>query len=255
MKYQLFVILIFFIACTKESTEFNLKAEFCLDTTPSLGISPNDIDSDFTTKCNGDFTIDSSNFCEVIQKETLLLENTAKCWIPQYQYDIGKIFTYNNASGQSINLRLSNKGHLLVNRITEGERCELDSTKRVGHCNEIELYYISLIDSENEIEYYIEMRTRMIPFDDIDIFSPELLIVAVLSQNDARGALLYDKEFDATELLYMHTEFSENKTLLNRTFSNVICNARPIVNKAYYNKEIGLLGFEDDSEVLWVIEE
>lgn len=253
---QYFVILVLFISCTKESRDaINIQVPFCLNSSPTLGVSPIDLDSS-SPNCNAQFPIDTSQWCEIIPKETLLLGEDAKCWIPQYQFDIGKTFTYNNTADQSITMTLTDKAHLLVNRIYNSEACEENDSQRKGYCYESELFYITLNDAINNIEYYIEMRARMIPFaDTAAMATPELLIMAVSSNKEAKGALLWDKEFDKTGGLYQLTEFSEEKTLLSRTFTNVICNARPLVNKAYYNKELGFLGFEDDGEVLWVLQE
>lgn len=252
-KYLLFLAILFSFACKKERIQNPIPEPFCLNSSPSMGVSPIDVNGS-VANCNTQFPIDTSRWCEIIPKETLLLEEEAKCWVPQYQFDIGQSFTYNNAAGQSITLTLTDKAHLLGNRIYTSERCETNANKRKGHCYESELFYITLKDATNKIEYYIEMRATKIQFaDTTEINTPELLIMAVLS-NNARGALLWDKEFDKTETLYQLTEFSEEITLLNRTFENVICNGRPVVNKAYYNKEFGLLGFEDDEEVLWVLQ-
>ena len=61
--------------------------------------------------------------------------------------------------------------------------------------------------------------------------------------------------FDRTEQLFMQTEFATEITLLNRIFENVIHNPRPVVNDYFYNKEFGLIAFEDAEGELWVLEE
>ena len=67
--------------------------------------------------------------------------------------------------------------------------------------------------------------------------------------------MVWAEEFDRTEQLFMLTEFTTERTLLNRTFENVIHNPRPVADDYYYNKECGLIAFDDDEEVLWVLEE
>ena len=226
LSTYIFFVIICLIGCQEDSSDMmdqiDYQFPFCIETSPSAGISPIDLNGDFGQTCDDQTGVDQAEWCEIVPAETLLLGENAKCWMPQYQFEIGKSFTYNDANGQSKNLTLTDKDHLIVKRIYNSESCDEEAEKRSGLCYDSELIYIVLKDSENEIEYYIEMRNRMIRFaEDKLIATPELFIVAVLSNNDARGALLWDREFDATRELFNLTDFNGRKVLLNQEFFNV----------------------------------
>ena len=256
LKY--FLILFLFLCCKKKST--NIKEPFFLNSSPTQGISPININDDengntFQPNCDAQFLMDTSAWCEIVQKESLLLEDVDKYWVPQYEFDIGKQFNYKNEAGQSLTLTLTKKGHLLVNRILNSERCEENSDKMRGHCYESEIFYIILKNEVEDIEFYIEMAaTKDFFFEGKEIPNSVLKILKA-SNGRYEGALLWVEEFDRTEQLFMATEFATTQTLLDRNFENVIHNPRPAVDDYFYNKEYGLIAFEDATDVLWVLAE
>lgn len=249
MRFAIYALCLFiFLSCKKDS--ITIQELFFLDSLPQKGISPIDMDDDYVSSCETSIVpLDTTAWCEYVQGETFRLTDTTKYWVPQYQYELGEIFSYKNSNGQTLDLTLKRKEHLLVKRIEKRERCEENSDKLRGYCHEIEMFYVVLENPNRGYNIYIEMGMSLQTFVDSDKeFIQGKLLILTLAPGGYQGWKLWAEEFDKSKSVYQLTDFYEELTLLNRTFKHVISEGG-----YFYNKELGLVAFEDNNSTLWVL--
>jgi len=247
LKHILFFAILFSFGCKKERNLNPIPAPFFLDSSPTIGESLFDFGD-----CDNPPSRSNVEFCEIVQQEQLLLTDVTKSWVPQYQFDVGTQFKYKNQAGQTLELTLTAKEHLLVERIQNRERCEENSDEFRGLCHETEIFYILLENEDKGIKLYVEMGMsfQTFAFSDPTFVQGRLLFAKLTPEGNKDGRFLWDEEFDESSSLFMITDFEEESVLLNRTFQKVLSK-----DLYFYNKQFGLVGFIDDFNELWVLDE
>ncbi|MEM7375046.1 MAG: hypothetical protein AAF587_41010 [Bacteroidota bacterium] len=249
--YYLFMLFVL-IGCQR-SPGLGPAELFFLDSTPSPGVSPVDANNDLFN-CGGAVypTDTSSRYCEFVQGEDFPLPEAAKYWLPQYSFAIGTNFRYMNKDSETIELSLTEKEHILVNRVMHRDSCAAYPDKRTGICHEIELFYVILENAEQDLKMYVEVGVTQFKNPGPDpFFTPQGQIwLSRLTSEGTFSQWMWPEELDESEFQYQLFDFAEEQTILNRTFDNVWSR-----NDWYYSKEIGLLAFQDGEDVLWVLQE
>lgn len=221
---------------------------YCLSSAPVPGILPI---GDTCDTAQMAMNPDPSFWCDVIHVDTLLLSEISKCWIPQFKFDIGEIFEYKNSSNQTIELTLTDKNHVLAQRILDSEECD-SSEYNLGLCYDIEAYYITLENEEKSIKIYIEMGIDLFRNPDPEYHGkPDIeLRILRINSNGYQGTRLRAEEFDTSPNVL--SKFEEEKALLDRTFQNVYK-----ASNYYYTKEIGLIAFNhgNGTNNQWVLQD
>lgn len=246
LQRLLFFAILFSFGCKKERNP--IPEPFFLDSSPKVGVPLFPVRS-----CEMPELLIGDRYCEIIQGgEQYLLTDITKYWVPQYQFDLGTQFRYRNETGQTLELNLTSKDNLLVKRIMTYESCSEDPNQRLGYCDEVELFYIVLENEAKGIKLYVEMGMYLqtFGFGEEEFVQGRIIASRFTPDGPTDSWILWDKEFDESGEIYKHTNFDEEKIMLNRTFQNVLSKG-----PYFYNKELGLIGFRDEFNELWVLDE
>ena len=149
----LLLLILGLIGC--DNTSSLSPQPFCLESTPTEGISPIDVEG-WPASCDASLPLDTSVYCSLIPEERLPLTDLAKCWLPQYQFEIGRKLFFRNEGGDIQPFTLNHKEHLLARRVNFYDPCPEDTTKFIGHCYEPELYYFILESDDTDLRLYVE---------------------------------------------------------------------------------------------------
>lgn len=243
-----FISFLTFWGCKKDSemNQESLPPEYCITSTPMSGNLP------VGYSCNIEelsMLPDPHYYCDVEHVGTLMLPEVSKCWIPQYQFEIGQTFEYQNSQGEKIELTLSEKNHVLDPEILDQEECDT-ANYNLGLCYDVETYYIMLSNEDEEIKLYIEMGIDLFRSEDPEYDGkPDVLLrILKIHSTGYTGWGIRAEEYDNSP--YILSPFEEKMTLLDKEFNNVYR-----AGKYWYTKEIGLIGFRDDENVRWVLQD
>lgn len=200
-------------------------------------------------------------FCEVEFIGDFRLEESSKAYQAQYCEPVGKIVRYKNVNGEVIELKIEEKSYQKSNAIygvVPG--CMGDSSKPVGYCIDFERLEIKMKSDSAGLDLTLSVQTRP------DLQNPgqrrvgDILVVTRRLGNNAfavvsfvvnKRTLGYEEEFNQEHL--------DQIVLLGKSYSDLITNditlfTDPKPYKYYFNKEVGMIGFVDQTGVLWVIE-
>lgn len=197
-------------------------------------------------------------YCDIFKYGQIKLETNSKQYVPQFCEDIGKPITFQNLSGKNIIFELVyksfNKEHVINNT---NQRCMNDSSRIIGFCTDIEEIVMILYSKELSTKLYLFLKPQF-DYQNISIQTyGDFLSIERLSNNEYVGtefiALISQRTLTYTK--YYNQIYYDSIKLGEKLFRNVISNDKtgspnPQM-EYYYNKEIGLLGFRDTSNVVW----
>ncbi|MEL6863181.1 MAG: hypothetical protein AAFP19_02125 [Bacteroidota bacterium] len=242
MKNLIFLAIILAVSNFSDTSTENLfptPDPYCLSSLPISGVLP------IGDTCEEDtLSPEYVRWCDVIQMDTVMLEESSKCWIPQYQFDIGKEFYYEKESGDLAMFTLTDKGHIFSQKVLKTEACDT-SEYALALCYTIESYYIILENFDDQIELYIGMSLDRIKGSDPDYKDniDEKMHIYKIHDYGYSGNRLQVEEFDDTP--YMLNAFEEEKRFRDQTFKNVYR-----AGQYYYTKEVGLIAMNNGKWIL-----
>lgn len=251
-KQAIWVLLSFslFLSCESEVPD----GIFFLNTEAVPGLSPlHGVDNKFFGCESPLYPADTSaRYCAIMRGETFRLSDSAKYWLPQYAFDIGKVFTYINENGDKLDLKLTDKKHLLVDRVItkNTDPCDSFMGKWIGTCNEVELFYVLLETESKDVSMYVEVGTTQLGNSDTTYAPMGQIWLSPLHWENPISQWIWPEELDETGFIYQLFTVDEELTLLGQTFNNVLNR-----NDWYYSRETGLVAFRDENEVFWVLQE
>jgi len=158
---------------------------------------------------------DAAIFCTPIIQGQSTLSDSAKCWIPQFYFDLGHKFNYRSENGDLLEMEIESKEHKVTYRPLLMEYdADSDSCIYNIHCYAVEIYNL-VLGSENLTEkYLLEMRTELITGDQIgsdeDLLN-EVFILGIQFPNG--GTSLIDFRFPGIDQSSKAlTDFTESVT-------------------------------------------
>lgn len=215
----------------------------------------------FSSDCNL-FFIDSF-VCQVEDLGRFQLEEHSKTFQPLFCKPVGQFIKYVNEKGESVFVKIAAKQYsLLKGTQLAYPVCENDSTRRKAFCLEYEALEVGLESEEKGWQFEIAIKT--IP----DLVNPASGGVGDFIEIVRRTPLnFWSADMSAVvsqrTLSYARSFAQENYgtiELLGRSFQDVISKdlmyySAPKPFKFYCNAEEGLVGFIDQEQVLWRIDD
>ena len=238
---------LFLISCKSESPDL-----FFLQGEPIKGTTPVHTADDALWGCGAPLFPADSNaiYCAIFQGESFPLSDSSKYWLPQYAFDLGTVFTYVNGDGATLELILTEKDHVLVDRIATSEPCNDSTNKLIGTCHEVELFYVILETEAKDVSLYVEVGSTQIWSPDTTFNPQGQIFLQPLHTDELNNQLIWPQELDETGFLYQLFPFRDQLTISGQSHENVLSR-----NDWYYSKEVGLIGFRDEKGVLWVLQQ
>ncbi len=200
----------------------------------------------------------SAFFCELIEVGEFDLLDSSKEFMPYACEDTGTTYTYQNPEGDLLTLEqtafsfIKTSSTLLIN-----DSCENDTINNKGLCIIGENIFVSLRSDISPLQ--IQIRLKVLPDFDISNLGGVgdfLEITRKTGQNAFRRdiQLLLDQRtlnFEPSPLQEFYDTIILNGQEFNNVFSQDISVITSPTYKYYYNKESGLVGFEDLFGVIW----
>lgn len=212
------------------------------------------------TSCDN-FPIDTSAVCSCNDMGSFKLEASSIEYFPLYCKEIGDVIQYENDKGDVLNMVVSNKTYNQYSGFHSAYKpCFGDSPKVNVYHLDYEQLSVLLISESTNLQLVLAIKTI-----------PDLSQEGEGRVGDfleiARRKTFGDWAVDLTAVVHQRSlsyqkeifqEYYEQVELLGKTFSKVIshdvsnyANSKPF--KYYYTAERGLVGFVDQSGVLWRI--
>ena len=250
-QFSLLALLItVFFSCKDEEVQIQSVSSCIGDPEPN----------DWTGTC-ADFSYDTAKVCSCADMGSFKLEESSLEYLPLYCKEIGEVISFENDKGEMLHLEVSVKAYKRYSSLHYSYKpCADNSTKVNTYLLEFEQLSIWLKSETNGLQLLLSLKTK-----------PDLaqhgegrvgdFLEITRRKNSNYWTIDLTAVVNQRNLSYHETfsqEYYEQIELLGKTFRRVIStdisyHVDPKPYKYYYTAEQGLVGFIDQSGVLWRI--
>ena len=231
------------VSCGKDSNspEFFLESLplSCLDESTII-VGPDCTDADQSSIANW--------HCEIMHGNAIYLNPNSRCWIPQASLSVDTILTYQNADGELLQFRITSTGHVLNWTVFVGEDCP-DGNGSVCLCHPVERIRFRM--EELEEKYTITIGVGIHKENNKD---QQELTISNWFDNESRG-FNFTIDDDGSELSAMGLDIYDESRVIAKTEVYNVYTSLKYFFKYFYTQDRGLVGFEDEFGVEWVMVE
>lgn len=248
MRLTLLLLSFIVLSCNKMDVEKESNVLNCIG-------EINDLE---TETCETD-SITSEGICDFHYIGSYTLPDESIQYLPQYCCELNTLIEYKNSEGEIIEFKLTDKDYLRKKSgYKASDWCEDGSLRRKGICLSHDEVFIEMHAVDLALELLICVKT--VP-DVSYLEDPKIGDILEVYKNDPHRT----GDFDFLSIINQRTlnngkfsleEHFENIELNGETFNDVISNKVPEYYdkfRYYFNKDKGMIGFEDDDGVLWTI--
>ena len=201
-------------------------------------------DSEYLECTELDPNVHQDKYCEIEFCETIILEENARCWVPQASPNYKSELKFKNIEDSILVFKVINRLHEIRINIFPVDEC-IENDLSIGKCISAEFISVSFLNEEDDFSISITMRDGGI-FEDPNIDS--YMVISNTADTRWQPFIFLNK---STPFLDEGLEYYEDVTIAGIEIDKVF-SSPTLRYKYYYSQELGLIGFVDDNGEEWV---